>query len=124
MSISYASPAARPPVQPRTGSLYRNWTEAPARVLEQLQHRAFSLADAAAMEAWAEEQRPWGLSMRLRRDLTGTARLAEIIGPDGCAPLALLYFDDCGRVRVDDYSGEVHACASLEEAHVLVLECL
>ena len=124
MWMSFGRPAPRRSAPPRGPSLYRAWTEAPASVLARLASPGFSLAEAAMMERWAEAQRPWGLSLRLRRDVTGEAKLAEVFGPDGCAPLAIVTHDPLGGLRVDDFAGEVHACASLEEAQGLILETL
>jgi hypothetical protein len=124
MWMSFGRPAPRRPAVPSAPSLYRAWTTSPASVLARLSLPGFTLAETAAMERWAEGQRPWGLGLRLRRDATGAAKLAEVFGPDGCAPLAIITHDPDGGFRVDDFSGEVHACASLDEAQGLVLETL
>jgi hypothetical protein len=90
-------------------------------VLAELDPPGFTLAEAAALEAWGEAQRPWGLSVRLRRDHTGAAKLAEVLSPDDGAPIAILYRVPTGPLRVDDFAGEVHACASLGEAQDRIL---
>lgn len=123
MWMSLASLAPRPALPAPGGSLYRAWAEAPAAAMARLDAAAFSLAEAAEMEAWAEAQARWGLSLRLRRDLCGVARLAEVFGPDGCAPLALLYRSADGRLRVDDFAGETRDCGSVAAALDAVLAC-
>ena len=120
---SPAAPLARAP-SPYRASLYRDWVETPAAAMERVGEAGFSLAEASELLAWGEAQRPWGLSLRLRRDLRGAARLAEIVGPDGCAPLALLYRSVDGTLRVDDFAGEVRVCAAVAAALEIVLECV
>ena len=108
--------ARHAPPSRKVPSLYRDWTATPASVLAELDPPGFTLAEAAMLEAWGEAQRPWGLRVRLRRDHTGAAKLAEVLGLDEGAPMAILYRTPVGRLRVDDFSGEVHTCLSLNEA--------
>ena len=102
-------------------SLYRDWADIPRSVLEELDPPGFTLAEADALSMWGEAQRPWGLSVRLRRDHTGAAKLAEVIDRDDGAPMAILYREPAGQLRVDDFSGEVHTCSSLSEAQERIL---
>ena len=102
-------------------SLYRDWTTIPGSVLAELDPPGFTLAEASAQDARGEAQRPWGLSVRLRRDDTGVAKLAEVLSLDDSAPIAILYRAPAGPLRVDDFSGEVHSCASLSEAQDRIL---
>ena len=105
-------------------SLYRDWTEIPGSVLEELDPPGFTLAEADALNAWGKAQHPWGLSVRLRRDHTGAAKLAEVFDLDDGAPMAILYREPAGQLRVDDFSGEVHTCASLTEAQERIVGSL
>lgn len=122
MSFGRAAPRRAPAA--REPSLYRDWMAAPDRVMASLAASAFSLAEAAEAEAWATRQRDWGLGLRLRRGPDAAARVIEVHGPDGCAPLALLYRGADGGLRVDGWAGEVHGCASLSAALGTVLACV
>jgi hypothetical protein len=93
-------------------------------VLAELDPPGFTLTETAALEAWGEAQRPWGLSVRLRRDYTGAAKLAEVLSPDDGAPMAILYRTPAGRLHVDDFSGEVHTCLSLSDAQDRILRAI
>jgi hypothetical protein len=104
--------------------LYHDWTATPGSVLAELDPPGFTLAETAVLEAWGEAQRPWGLRVRLRRDYTGAAKLAEVLNLDDDAPLAILYHAPAGRLRVDDFSGEVHTCRSLNDAQQRILEAI
>jgi hypothetical protein len=123
MWMPFKRPAHHPPQAGREASLFRDWIEDPAAAMARLGPQVFSLAEADALAAWDAGQRAWGLGVRLRRDTRGAARLAEILGPDGCVPLALLYRGADGRLRVDDFAGVVRRCDTLEAALETVLEC-
>ena len=121
MSWSLRIAARRPASIAQLFSLYRDWTEIPCSVLDELDPPGFTLAEVEALNAWGEAQRAWGLSVRLRWDHTGTAKLAEVFDLDVGAPIAILYREPEGRLRVDAFSGDMHTCGSLSEAQQRIL---
>lgn len=97
-------------------NLYRSWTASEASTRWLLRREdVLSDAEVGAAEDWARTQRNWGLHVRLRDGAAGRPQVLEVLGPDLEVPQVIIYRTRHG-VQADEFTGDSHLFASLDEA--------